>query len=707
MSNNQLLTEVRQFLSEKNFDKVNEIFLEKLIENRNDLETLYLISDELRKRANGAVRASDLLLTAIEEFGKAGEWDYVLKVTDKITSYYIKYDKHRDFVIKAYKNLYSDISDFDNYIKYSGLNDKNVYIKDAIEKLNLYIKYTPGKYFYFERFGFGETKEINFELNKIILDFEKQKNYSVEFRIAENILKPITKDHFLYIKFKNPEKIKQMLETSQEELLILILKSANKELKATEIKSLLEGVASKADIEKFWKTAQTIAKKNKNIKISLTSPKTYKYVENKEEIDKDVIQLFDNSPIDKKVEIYRKANVNNEETKEYFKNVLLGILREEMKKESPRSIELYFNIESKVIPEDIKAHFKSILQDKDKLAETIKSVKIPETTTKILNFIKANFDNWIELYQEIFFFISENKYYDYILNDLIKANQSDVIKKMINNFIENYGKYPHQFLWFVRKAMAYEDFKDYLNFNLLYKLLEMIVFFNEPSVWKKSVSTLSANNFLFVEKCVVNSTTEEMRKLINFLNSITKLDNYQKKEILSIIRVRFPQLFKQEKEQTFFALSTTIEKKRRELEHIVEVELPKNSKDIATAREHGDLRENYEYKAAREKQRLLSAKVNEIDRQLKKVRAINLDKISDDKVGIGTVLTLKDLKTNDIKKITILGPWEADSDKNIFSYIAPAIQKIIGKKVNDKISLGEDEYIIEKIEKVNEEDFGF
>ena len=115
------------------------------------------------------------------------------------------------------------------------------------------------------------------------------------------------------------------------------------------------------------------------------------------------------------------------------------------------------------------------------------------------------------------------------------------------------------------------------------------------------------------------------------------------------------------------------------------VAIPKSAQEIARAREFGDLSENYEYKAAKEKQARLFAKANLIRAELKRAKPLNLDTVAIDAVNIGTKVTLQDLSSNEIHEYTILGPYDIDSEQKVISYLAPFAQLLLGKKIGDTV----------------------
>jgi transcription elongation factor GreA len=144
------------------------------------------------------------------------------------------------------------------------------------------------------------------------------------------------------------------------------------------------------------------------------------------------------------------------------------------------------------------------------------------------------------------------------------------------------------------------------------------------------------------------------------------------------------------------------EKLKRELDRIIKVERPKNIRDIEEARAHGDLSENAEYHAAKERQGHLDAKKRELEYKLAHAQIIDVSKLSNEKVVFGATVTLADSNSGDIKKYTLVGQEEADLKKGKISVQSPVGKALIGHKVGDVVTIKTPsktvEYEIQEIE---------
>ena len=124
-----------------------------------------------------------------------------------------------------------------------------------------------------------------------------------------------------------------------------------------------------------------------------------------------------------------------------------------------------------------------------------------------------------------------------------------------------------------------------------------------------------------------------------------------------------------------------------ELKNLKEVERPQNIIEIDTAREHGDLKENAEYHAARERQLFLDARINELTQLVAEARVIDPASLTHDKVSFGSTIKLEDLDSEEQFTYTIVGATESNPDKGLISYNSPLAKQLLGKFVGDEVSV--------------------
>ncbi len=116
-------------------------------------------------------------------------------------------------------------------------------------------------------------------------------------------------------------------------------------------------------------------------------------------------------------------------------------------------------------------------------------------------------------------------------------------------------------------------------------------------------------------------------------------------------------------------------------------ERPKISKDIGTAIEHGDLKENAEYHAAKDRQGINEMKIRDLEAKVALAEVIDPTSLSGDMVKFGATLTLTNLDTSEEVRYQIVGADEADVTKGLISISAPLARGMIGKNIGDEVTI--------------------
>ncbi|WP_225763883.1 transcription elongation factor GreA [Stenotrophomonas sp. Marseille-Q4652] len=145
---------------------------------------------------------------------------------------------------------------------------------------------------------------------------------------------------------------------------------------------------------------------------------------------------------------------------------------------------------------------------------------------------------------------------------------------------------------------------------------------------------------------------------------------------------------------------------REELEHLKSVKRPKVIAAIAEAREHGDLKENAEYHAAREEQGFIEGRIKQLEGELSHAEIIDISKLNaGTKVVFGATVTLADVETDEERRYQLVGDLEADIKLGLIAISSPVARALIGKQEGDTIVIdapaGQREYEIVTVEYID------
>jgi transcription elongation factor GreA len=137
---------------------------------------------------------------------------------------------------------------------------------------------------------------------------------------------------------------------------------------------------------------------------------------------------------------------------------------------------------------------------------------------------------------------------------------------------------------------------------------------------------------------------------------------------------------------------------KAEYEELITTKIPENKEAIQIARDHGDLKENSEYKMARQDQDLLLSRKSELEVDLSRARVTDFTDANADNVSIGSIVELKEGSSGKKVRYSILGAWDSDPDNNVLSYKTPLAQALLGKEpgatVTTKIGGNEEKWTV-------------
>ncbi len=140
------------------------------------------------------------------------------------------------------------------------------------------------------------------------------------------------------------------------------------------------------------------------------------------------------------------------------------------------------------------------------------------------------------------------------------------------------------------------------------------------------------------------------------------------------------------REEALIVSWDSLERKKTELDELVRVRIPQNTKDISIARSYGDLRENFEYKSAKDLQRYLSHRKNELEKDIARARGSDFKGSDASKVNIGTVVTLTEDDGAQIV-MCVLGAWDSEPEKQYVSYLSDVGKALVGRAPGETVQV--------------------
>jgi transcription elongation factor GreA len=307
--------------------------------------------------------------------------------------------------------------------------------------------------------------------------------------------------------------------------------------------------------------------------------------------------------------------------------------------------------------------------------------------------------DWVDMYVELFPTVLRGD----MIATLLNKGHEEKVKQLAIGCFDAYREYREAAIYFFKECQEEQWFKE-SGIGYEKQLITMIhildLTFREISNHLETTENRKINRqvqiLLFKNdtllKYILENSEDTITRLYTLVNDVKDLDPAIKMNMRNRILEKYPDFkFYGVEEKTtapqgLIVTSKMYDAKKAQLEHITAVEIPQNSKEVGEALALGDLRENAEYKAAKERQGQLAGLASRLQEEIGRAQIFDPTTITTVRVSFGTTVTLDNKTTGETEEYTILGPWESDPDNRIISYMSPFGNAILNYKEGDALN---------------------
>lgn len=731
-TNKPTINELISFVNTEQYDKLEEAWLGIVESNNKNLQTLFEVVDLLAKREEKK-RAHDFLIMLAPHYKQRGHYLDVLEILKKVLEYNPKEKGLAKEIAECYLCIYKDRPYAKDLIEKTCI-ETTTDIRGAIKKLGKYFYLDRDDYVYHKSWGVGQVFSVDTQGEKVNINFEKKSNHSVAMDIAPAILQKLDKDDLLVMIYAQKDVLNKMIEENPVDLIKLTLKYFKGKASVSHIKNrLISGVIPPEAWIKWWTNTKKLLKKDPCIRLTDGTPTT-SFLEfraapmsHHQEILEKLSQTKD---IIKKIAI-TKSYISEMKNTEISKETLCEIANL-FKNESDHlcgtnpslATECFLLLDEvqgvlKEEPGKYRTEIETLISTHKILPELVENMDILEYKKYVLDLIKKmKSESWQEEFVSLFFANSGNLW-EFIIRELVAENKGHAIEEIALKLFNHFNAYPEHYIWFCKNGMygkysaLYKNIDPATMFNRLIELLDNLCFKIQKGRDGDFKTIVNKIKKLLEDKgtdYAINTLNDaNAESIFTVVSSSKGLEDWFKVSIESVIQDRYPDLFEKPglpklDESKIYVTKEGYERRKREFDHLMNVEFPENARDLGEAISRGDLRENAEYKAAREKQAMLVEKAERVKAEIQRAVIIDPHSVHSDIVAPGTKVTLRHQGKTEIEVYTILGPWDIDIEKGIISYLSPIGKGLLEKKAGETIIIklpeGESTYEIIKIEKV-------
>ena len=567
-------------------------------------------------------------------------------------------------------------------------------------------KLPTGAYCLHKSWGFGRIAEVNFLLNQATIDFKTKKGHTMQLQYAAESLTPLPDDHLLVRKVTEADVIKTLAKEDALALVRAILSNYGGKATQDQIAQALSGeIFNEAEFKRWWDSAKKLLKKDGLI--ALPTKKSDPIVLREKPISHtDELLAAFTAARQTKAQIAALDQIlkNADEFKGHEQLPAIIAAVEDAAQKS-RRLNTAQALELILVRDELcditgiargegSISLGDILRDEERRLHEILNDVPAAKQRRVLAAFAGAFDEekWVE---KILVLMSKGsiRIVTEIGRVLVDLGKKDELHRELDRWLGDHTISAEVLTWLCKERGG--PFASMVDARVLSAILSALERdqFNEIKRGSK-LHDLMLEDRELIPDMLAGSEPETVRDTIRKVMLSGVFEELNKRSILGrIIRI-YPEMESMltgdapsEKQEALIVSWESLEKRKEELDDLVKRKIPENIKEISIARSYGDLRENFEFKAAKDMQRVLSRRRAETERDLGLARGTDFANPDTSIVSIGTIVTLKETDDGRADVYTILGAWDSDPKAGIISYKAGIAQALLGHKVGEKLDL--------------------
>jgi len=701
-----------RYVAKKVLNSVKEVWTKLISLIPEEIDFFLLVQRKIAKTIS--IEKSALLMQELYNYYKdTKNWNVAIDILKLVLSTDEKDTWARKELVECYRGKYATHSQLEDCIKISNLtqNWRNVF--EAISDFEKHIAFDTKNFVFHRSWGVGIIRSVKDD--EISINFGKK--YGVKemsLKMAVSALQPLAKDHIWVLKATTPRaELTKKIKDDKIWALKTIIKSFNnncdfKRIKAELVESILtkgEWTSWSTNARKILETDPTFGVNPNNISFYTVRDRAISQEEKLSNEFKAQKNFF--ARIDILMKFANHADTESELFADIF-SYFTGYLRSfsYVNEQTVAS----FLVVRRIVAENphlnpgIQYTFAQLFEEIENPSAMYLALKDTKNTflrKDFLTCIKTLLPNWSDVYIKLFPTVLDGE----MLKLIIDNGYVEKVKQLVSTSFENYRDYREAVIFFFKECQNEEWFKE-VGITYEKQLITLVHIIdisyreiaNHCNTTENKKITRQVKNILFgsgtVVQFIADNDVDSVNRIYTLINDITDkdFDPAEKIHLRNKILEKFPD-FKfydtEEKAVTTMGLIVTskmLEARKEELEHITTVEMPENAREIGEAVALGDLKENAEFKAAKERQQQLNTRASKLKDEIDRAQVFDVTTLTTVRVSFGTKVSLKDLKNGGNEEYTILGPWESDPENKIISYMSPLGNELLNAKEGEKLS---------------------
>ena len=701
---------ILRYVNIKNLNATKELWSKLVQIIPHEIDFFQLVKRKIAKTIGES--KTDVLLQELYNWYKDNKkWDIAIELIKEL----LTIDSHdswaRKEIVDCFRGKYEGHSHLEDYIRSSNLTQSFRNVFEAINDFEKHIAFDVRNYVFHRSWGVGVIRKV--ENDNLTINFGKKGGvHEMSLKMAVRALLPLSKDHIWVLKAtKKREELAKMVKEDKSWALKTIIKSFDNNCDFKRIKAeLVPVILTPGEWTSWNSSAKRILESDATFGVNPNDINMYTVREHEISQEEKLSNEFKaQKQFFARIDILMKFVENDETDKSsdlfaemfnYFAAYLKTITKVNEQVLASYLVVQRITAMIKELESPIKQTFAQIyekIEDPREMYDLLKDTKNTSLHKDFLNNIKM-LPNWDDEYIRLFPTVLNGD----MLSYLIRNGKEEKVKKLVVTCFENNKDFRNAVIYFFRECQEEEW---YINSGVSYEkqlitLIQLIELTfreinNHVNTTENKKINKNATMLLFKDEALIKymfqNDEETVKRMYTLIDDLADIDPSYKALLRNKILEKY-QNFKfhvsEEKSVTPKGMLVTnkkLEEKKAQIEHIQSVEMPENAREISEARAQGDLKENAEYKAAKEHQHFLNVTLTKLQEELNRAVVFDPTTITTAIISFATVVTLHNNDSNSDEEYTILGPWESDPDNNVISYMSPFGNAIMDKKVGDEI----------------------
>jgi transcription elongation GreA/GreB family factor len=573
----------------------------------------------------------------------------------------------------------------------------------AAEKLD---QLKPGTFCLHKSWGFGRVAEWNLLLNQIVIDFAGKKAHPMQLPYAADNLTAIPADHFLARKATDLASIKKLAKEDPVAVVRNIVESSGGKATMQQISEwLIPDVFDEPGWKRWWESTKKLLKKDGHFFIPTKKNEPIQLRSAPVSHTDELLAAFNRArqPKDQAAALDQVVKLHDEfkEPEKELQPVIAAIEQTAMRNQKLHpalSFELLLGrddllekvpgLRTTIIGFSLT---KLISEEAPRLVSILPRLPAAKEKKVLQALPSALGSNWIQCALRLMQG-SQARLIGQVSKVFAEAGHGSELHAALDRSIRERSATSEMLFWLCKERDG--EWRDLVTPELLTAILAAM----ERDQHRESRSS-KLRDFLIEDRELMTDMFSGAdigiaRDAVRRLMITPVLDELTKRSLLARIVKLYPELEAmisgaqaEEKSAPLVVSWSSLEKRKVEYEEVVKKKIPENTKEIAVARSYGDMRENFEFKAAKQMQAVLMRRKSELEQALHNARGTSFEDADTSRVSIGTVVTLREKDSGKEETYTILGAWDGNPERHIISYQTAIAQALLGRKVGETVSL--------------------